>query len=418
MPPTWWNIPNWCRSASSGLLVCLDARTSWLGPTAALPKVHSIAACIRRSCGQSSRRWSRALALRASSYGAKQNWASGCAMRSCAMMLAISRRSSVKRSGWVMKLVVALAAAWFAAGLSSHAEAQQKKEIVWGAPNVLSSYYWDVLGAIDLGYMAEEGLSIKVVNNDNPVQNLQYLATGAIEITSITVELALSAMEKGADFKFIASENDRLSFVFMARPEIKEYADLRGKTLGVTQLQESTASLIRLLLEKHGVKRNEYEFIALGGTPNRFAALVRGAVTGTMLSPPFDFKAEAEGMKRFGTAFEAFEGAGVVFAVQDSWAKANAEYVVKFLRAAAKAQRFFYDPKNKDKAVDVLVKYTHLPPADIGKNYDAVYGPNKIMSLDLELTDKLLQPWLDLRGSSEKPARYIDLTYWKRALGR
>jgi NitT/TauT family transport system substrate-binding protein len=320
--------------------------------------------------------------------------------------------------GGVMKLVVALTAALLAFGVSSQAQAQQKKEIVWGAPNVLSSYYWDVLGAIDLGYMADEGLTIKVVNNDNPVQNLQYLATGAINITSITVELALSAIEKGADFKFLASENDRLSFVFMARPEIKEYADLRGKTLGVTQLQESTASLIRLLLEKHGVKRNEYEFMALGGTPNRFAALVRGAVAGTMLSPPFDFKAEAEGMKRFGTAFEAFEGAGVVFAAQDSWAKDNAESVVKFLRAAAKAQRFFYDPKNKDKAVEILVKKTHQPAADIAKNYDAVYGSNKIMSPDLELNDKLLQPWLDLRGSSEKPARYIDLTYWKRALGR
>jgi hypothetical protein len=29
----------------------------------------------------------------------------------------------------------------------------------------------------------------------------------------------------------------------------------------------------------------------------------------------------------------------------------------------------------------------------------------------------LLQPWLDLRGSSEKPARYIDLSYLKRAAG-
>jgi len=301
---------------------------------------------------------------------------------------------------------------------ATDAAAQEKKQIVWGAPNVLSSYYWDVLGAIELGYMADEGLTIKVVNNDNPVQNLQYLATGAIDISSITVELALSAIEKGADFKFLASENDRLSFVMMARPDIKSYADLRGKTLGVTQLQESTASLIRLLLEKHGVKRSEYEFIALGGTPNRFAALVRGAVSATMLSPPFDFKAEAEGMKRFGTAFEAFEGAGVVFTAQTKWAENNADLVTRFLRAAAKAQRLFYDPNNKAKAVDILVKYTHQPAADIAKNYDAVYGPNQIMSHDLELTDKLLQPWLDLRGSSEKPARFIDLTYWKRALDR
>ena len=258
-----------------------------------------------------------------------------------------------------MKLVVAFTAALFALSASSYAQAQQKKEIVWGAPNVLSSYYWDVLGAIDLGYMADEGLSIKVVNNDNPVQNLQYLATGAIEITSITVELALSAIEKGADFKFIASENDRLSFVFMARPEIKEYADLRGKTLGVTQLQESTASLIRLLLEKHGVKRNEYEFIALGGTPNRFAALVRGAVTGTMLSPPFDFKAEAEGMKRFGTAFEAFEGAVVVFASLEPLPDARQErcfvgHVLLRFHALAHLERIPASPAHPMSALTLL----------------------------------------------------------------
>ena len=317
-----------------------------------------------------------------------------------------------------MRLFVACAAVMLVLGAATGVSAQQKNQIVWGAPNVLSSYYWDVLGAIDLGYMAEEGLTIKVVNNDNPVQNLQYLATGAIDITSITVELALSAIEKGADFKFLACENDRLSFVLMARPDIKDYGDLRGKTLGVTQLQESTASLIRLLLEKHGVKRSEYEFIALGGTPNRFAALVRGAVSATMLSPPFDFKAEAEGMKRFGTAFEAFEGAGVVFAAQTKWAENNADSVVRFLRAAAKAQRLFYDPSNKAKVVEILAKQTRLPAAEIEKNYDAVYGPNQIMSRNLELTDKLLQPWLDLRGSSQKPARFVDLTYWKRALGR
>lgn len=317
-----------------------------------------------------------------------------------------------------MRRITICVAVLLALVASSTAQAQQKKEIVWGAPNAISSYYWDVLAAIELGYMAEEGLTIKVVNNDNPVQNLQYLATGAINITSITIELALSAIEKGADFKFLASENDKLAFVFMTRPEIKRYEDLKGKTLGVTQLQESTASLIRLLLEKHGVKRNEYQFLALGGTPNRFAALVRGAVAGTMLSPPFDFKAQAEGMNRLGTALEAFDGLGVAFVAQDSWAKANADSVVRFLRAVAKAQRYLYQPENKNKAVEILVKYTRQPADDISKNYDAFYGADRIMSPELDLTDKMFQPWLDLRNSSEKPERFIDRSYWKRALGR
>jgi ABC-type nitrate/sulfonate/bicarbonate transport system substrate-binding protein len=302
--------------------------------------------------------------------------------------------------------------------VGSGAQAQQKKEFVWGAPVIASSYYWDVLAAIELGYMDAENLSIKLVNNDTPVQSIQFLATGAIQMSSINTEVGLSAMEKGADFSFIGSEDDRIAFVLMTRPEIKGYADLRGKTLGVTQLQESTATMIRLLLEKHGVKREEYEFVALGGSPNRYAALVRGAVSATMLSPPYDYKAQADGMTRLGNAFEAFGGVGVAYAVSNAWAKANADTLVRFLRASAKAEKFLYDPKNKAKAVEILVKYTKSPADDIAKSYDSFYVTDKIMSPDLELTDKLLQPWLDLRGSSEKAARYIDLSYWKRALGR
>lgn len=317
-----------------------------------------------------------------------------------------------------MKRLVAWSLAALTLGVSTLAEAQQKTDVIWCAPTMGSSYYWDVLAAVDLGYMDQEGIGLKLVNNDTPIQGLQFLATGACNIGSITTEVAISAVDKGADFKFVGSEDDRISFVFMARPEIKSFDDLRGKTIGVTQLQESTATMIRLLMEKHGVKREDYNFVALGGSPNRYAALVRGAVAATMLSPPFDFKAEADGMKRMGSAFDAFEGDGVLFVVPNAWAKANADALVGFLRAAHKAEKFLYDTANRQKAVDIMVKYTRSPPEDIGKSYDSFYGKDKIMSVDFELTDKLLQPWLDLRGSKETPERYIDLTYLKRALGQ
>jgi ABC-type nitrate/sulfonate/bicarbonate transport system substrate-binding protein len=311
--------------------------------------------------------------------------------------------------------VVVAATLVFCGTIASHA--QPKKEIKWGAPTVASSYYWDILAAIELGYMNAEGLSIKIINNDTPVQNLQFLATGAIDISSINTELAISAIDKGADFKFVAAEDDKVAFVLMARPEIKDYADLRGKTLGVTQLQETTATMIRLLLEKHGVKRSEYEFIALGGSPNRFAALVRGAVAATMLSPPFDYKAQTEGMRRMGDAFDAFDGAGVMVTVRTDWGKANADSLVGFLRAEAMAQHYLYDPKNEERAVDIMVKYARSPREDMVRSYKQYYGTDRIMSPNLELTDRSLQPWLDLRGSTEKPSRYMDTSYWKRALG-
>jgi ABC-type nitrate/sulfonate/bicarbonate transport system substrate-binding protein len=316
-----------------------------------------------------------------------------------------------------LRAVAAVITAWALCG-APPAHAQPKQEIRWGAPVIASSYYWDVWAAIALGYMDQEGLSIKVINNDTPIQSLQFLATGAIDISSPNTEVAISAIDKGADFSFVAAEDALIGFVLVTRPEINTYADLRGKTLGVTQLHESTATMIRLLLEHNGVKPTEYQTIALGGSPNRYAALVRGAVAATMLSPPFDLKAVDDGMKKLGDAFEVFRGVGVVFAVSNAWARAHADALVGFLRAAAKAQSFLYDPKNKDEAVTILVKVTKSPREDIAKSYDSFYGATKIMAPDLELTEAAIKPWLDLRGSSEQPARYMDLSYWRRALGR
>jgi NitT/TauT family transport system substrate-binding protein len=317
-----------------------------------------------------------------------------------------------------MRRLVAAGAVGLGLFAASLAQAQQKKDVNWCAPVMGSSYYWDVLSAVELGYMEQEGLNLKLVNNDTPVQGLQFIATGACNIGSITTEVAMAAVDKGANFKFVGSEDDKVAFVMLARPDIATFADLRGKTLGVTLLTESTATMMRLLLEKHGVKREEYNFIALGGSPNRYAALVRGAVSATMLSPPFDFKAEAQGMKRMGNAFDAFDGVGVIFVVDDKWAKANDAALVGFLRAAAKAEKFLYDPSHKDKAVEILVKYTKSPAEDIAKSYDSFYGKDRINSPNLELTDALLEPWFKLRDNPKKPSDYTDLSYWKRAVGQ
>jgi ABC-type nitrate/sulfonate/bicarbonate transport system substrate-binding protein len=317
-----------------------------------------------------------------------------------------------------MRACIAVVATVLALSDASAVHAQPKQEIKWGAPVNASSYYWDIWAAIELGYMAQEGLAITPINNDTPIQSLQFLATGAIDISSPNTEVAISAVDKGADFKFVAAEDALIGFVLVTRPEIKGYADLRGKTLGVTQLQESTATMLRLMLEHNGVMPNEYQTIALGGSPNRYAALVRGAVAATMLSPPFDYKAETDGMKRLGDAFEVFRGVGVVLAASDGWAKAHADALTAFLRADLKAQRFLYDPKNKEQAVAIMMKVTKSPHEDIARSYDIYYGPSKVMAPDLELTEAAIQPWLDLRGSKEKPARYMDLSYWKRALGR
>ena len=204
----------------------------------------------------------------------------------------------------------------------------------------------------------------------------------------------------------------------MARPEIKTFADLKGKLLGATQLQDASARMLIELMKKNGVQRNDYDLIALGGTPNRFAALNSGAVAGTLLSPPLNYKATSLGMKTLGYAWESFDGPQVVFTVQKSWAQKNEDKLVSFLRAASRGVDFLYDRKNREKAAEILVKSIGGTKEDALANYDEWMGANKVMAEKLNITPAGIKAFLDIRDSKEDPNKFLTLTYLQKALAK
>jgi ABC-type nitrate/sulfonate/bicarbonate transport system substrate-binding protein len=253
---------------------------------------------------------------------------------------------------------------------------------------------------------------------DNVAQQTQMLVTGAVDIIGANCEVAIAAIEKGAPITIVGAETAKQGFVFMVRPEIKTFADLKGKLLGATQLQDASARMLIELMKKNGVDRNSYDLMALGGTPNRFAALNSGAVAGTLLSPPLNYKATALGMKIMGYAWDAFEGPQVVFTVQKAWAQKNEDKLVSFLRAASRAMDFLYDPKNRDKAADILVKSIGGSRDDALANYDEWMGKNKVMAEKLAITPAGIKAFLDLRDSKEDPNKFLNLTYLQKALAK
>ena len=295
------------------------------------------------------------------------------------------------------------------------AHAQTSRSVIWAHPN--GAYYWSLFSAIDQGFAREEGIAITDTTTDNPAQAMQMLVTGVVEVISMTPEVAISAIEKGADLAIIGTENAKVGWSLIARPEINSVADLRGKILGVTQLEEASGTMLKLLLEKKGVKPSDYNVVALGGTPNRFAALKGGAVAATLLTPPSDFAAQSDGMRKLGDTFEAFSGAGVAFVTQRRWAAKNSDALERFLRTAARGSAWLYEPANRDKACAILAKLFSSSNADAERNYDLMIGSG-IIARDLSVGDAQIQPWLSLRGSSNPVSRFIDASYLQRALGK
>ena len=315
------------------------------------------------------------------------------------------------------RAVMAMVASLFTGAAAAQGAAPQLDTVVWGYTNP-SAFYWDVYAAIDLGYMKRERIAVDSININTVGQSAQMLLGSAIDILSLSTEVAISAAEKGGDLVMIGVETDKPTFALVARPEIKSYEDLRGKTLGVTQLTEASTTMLRLLMRQHGIGDKEYDFVPTGGSPTRFAALKSGAVAATMLGQPFDFIAQGEGMNVLGYALEAFDGPLVALTVRRAWVKTHADVATRFLRATADAAAWLRDKANRARAIDILNRAAKSSPEDSAKSYDLYFGPLKIMSPDLRMTAEGVRKYLDLRGGGGDPASFFDMTYLERALSR
>ncbi|WP_315130048.1 ABC transporter substrate-binding protein [Achromobacter marplatensis] len=278
------------------------------------------------------------------------------------------------------------------------------------------AYYWDVFAAVAKGFDKEEGIVIEPLRIDSASQSVQTLLSGAVDVLSTPIELAVSAREKGGDVTLLGAQTARPAFALVSSPDVKRFEDLRGKSIGVTQVNEAVSTMLALLLEKHGVQRGEYQFIALGGGPTRYAALQRGAIAATALSQPQDFRAAKDGLNVLGYTYEAFDGAYIGLTARGNWLKAHEADTVKFLRAVVRGGRWVRDPAHRDEAIAILRKAIGGDADDATKTFDLYYGEQGIMARDLALGDQDIQRYLTLRGSKDSPDRYIDRRYIDQAV--
>jgi ABC-type nitrate/sulfonate/bicarbonate transport system substrate-binding protein len=285
-------------------------------------------------------------------------------------------------------------------------------ELKWGHITA-TAFYWDTFAAIDAGYMSKEDLKITPVRVDAASQSIQLLLTGAVDILSSNPELALNAIDKGAQLSIIGAEATQVSWALMVRPEITDYAGLKGKVIGVTQLNDASTRMVVRLLAKHGLQKGDYEMIQLGGTPNRYAALQKGAVQAAALAQPADFIAEAAGMRRLGFVSEAFQGPAIVYVARKDWLKEHGDLAKKFLRAANNGAKWLYDPANKDAALKVLARHINAKETEARLTYDMYIVRDKVISTNGVLPLQHVQNYLDAKAerTGASPASYTDFSY-------
>jgi ABC-type nitrate/sulfonate/bicarbonate transport system substrate-binding protein len=209
----------------------------------------------------------------------------------------------------------------------------------------------------------------------------------------------------------------------IVQPDIKSFADLRGKTMVVDAPDTAYAFQLYEILKRNGVPKGDYGVKPVGATLKRLAAMQEDkALSASMMNPPFSLLAMKGGMKDLGAAASllgAYQATGG--AVLRSWAKANSDVLVKYLQAYVEGLRWSLDPRNKDEATKLFADNLKLPGEIAAATYavaaDPADGLAKDAKFDMEGFRNVLALRADWTGAAPgAPEKYLDLSYYQKAL--
>ena len=281
-------------------------------------------------------------------------------------------------------------------------------------------------GAIANGIFAKHGLNIELQLTENSRSQRDGLAAGKFDIVHSAVDNALAMIELGKHDVVIVAGGDSGMNEFFVRPEIKSFADLRGRTLVVDAPDTAYALQAKKILLQHGLRAGvDYTVKPVGAGIFRFKAMVDSKENAAaILNPPFTVQAEQRGMRSLGRTIDLlgpYQAAGVF--LMRAWATENGETLERYLAAYIEAVRWVRDPANRQANIALLTAKLELSAAEAERTYELLVDPGFGFTPDAKLDPDGFANVLAMRAEIEggRPARavrYLDLGYYERAVNR
>jgi ABC-type nitrate/sulfonate/bicarbonate transport system substrate-binding protein len=288
--------------------------------------------------------------------------------------------------------------------------------------------------AEDKGLFAREQLAVKVIPTPNSVELVQSLIKNEEDVAMAAFDNVVAYQEGQGEVK-LSTAPDLFAFMGFSRgtvrlvvsPDVKDYDDLRGKTLAVDAIATGYSLVLQKLLQLGGLKDGDYRLEPVGSTGARAQALMENKFSGTILTTPLEIAPESRGYRRLANAVDVLGPYQTIVGIaRRSWARANRDALVSFIRASTEAIDWLFDPKNRNEAVAIY--RTHLPnvPEDAARRHvNALLGEREGFTRGGALDSQGMMTVLRIRSELGRPrktltdpARYLDERYQRAANGK
>jgi NitT/TauT family transport system substrate-binding protein len=131
------------------------------------------------------------------------------------------------------------------------------------------------------------GLKIEPVKLKAGGLAIKALLAGELDSIEAGAAEAVVAAAQGADLKIVGCNWPGLAHAVLVRPGIADVADLKGKTIAASAPGALPELLARTLLEKSGMTASDVKLANFGNDPDRYKALLAGAVDAAIVSTDY-----------------------------------------------------------------------------------------------------------------------------------
>jgi ABC-type nitrate/sulfonate/bicarbonate transport system substrate-binding protein len=290
---------------------------------------------------------------------------------------------------------------------------------------------WPIWIAQERGFFARNNVSVNLTQTPNSVFMVQNLVAGKFDIAMGAIDNLVAYMEGQGEAPLPAEPdlvavmgNQSGTLKVVALPEIRSYADLKGRTISVDALTTGFAFVLRKMLELGGLREGDYVLERVGGTPFRVQALLERKHDCSIVNSPLELPLLARGYTQLGNAVDAIGSyQGTVCFVQRAWARQNEDRLVGLIRGWVAAVDWLYDPANREAALQSFMKNMKADRAGAEAGYRLLLGEREGIQRRARLDIDGIRKVLELRsqyGEPKKtltdPAKYVDESYYVKAL--
>ena len=229
--------------------------------------------------------------------------------------------------------------------------------------------------AKEAGYFSAEGLDVELIRVGGSTRMVAALLGGSAPIVQAGASAALAATAAGSDVVIIGSTGTVSPFRLIARPEIKQAADLKGKKAGITTFGSTSDQMVRIALKKFNLEPNkDVAILTMGAQPEAFAALMNGIIQVAALSYPLYPKAIKSGMRELVNFAEfGVEDINGTVITTRSFLAQHRDTALRFMRGFTRAMQRYRTDKEFSKKV--LAKYGKITDDEILEGTWQDYAP-------------------------------------------